>query len=87
MEAISRNVSEIELSDRQALEHVLGVTLRDSQWVVIQVLDQNTPLNPVATAPSASLPPWCNVYEGLSGEEIDAIESAIFRSSRGRSLG
>lgn len=33
---------------------------------------------------ATSLPEWCNVYEGLTDEEIDEIERFIVRDSRTR---
>ena len=38
MEAIIRNVRDIETSERQVLEHVLGQRLRENQQVIIQVV-------------------------------------------------
>jgi hypothetical protein len=32
------------------------------------------------------LPDWCNVYEGLTADEIDEIEKSIVRSTTSRSF-
>lgn len=78
MEEITRNVTEIEPADRQALEHVLGRPLHDHQTVVVRVVSPHVPEGPQTNGDQATLddelPEWCNVYEGLSDDEIAAIE-------------
>lgn len=37
--------------------------------------------------PISKLPEWCNVYEGMTDEEIDDIESAIVRDPGTRNSG
>lgn len=44
-------------------------------------------LRQTATASMVKLPDWCNVYEGLTDEEIDDIESAIVRDPGTRRFG
>jgi hypothetical protein len=81
MESVTRNVRDIEGEDRRALEHVLGRHLSDNDQVIIQVVPPGgataTGTQMVDSAPSDQLPDWCNVYEGLSEEEIDDLESII----------
>ena len=80
MEAIIRNVREIEPDERRVLEHVLGRTLKDNQQVIIQVVSldavngQGQPM-----VASERLPDWCNVYEGLSDDQIGEIEEVILQ--------
>jgi len=84
-----RKVSEIEPQDREALEHVLGTRLLDDQQIVIRVLDNSVGHNAGETkepTPPRSLPAWCNVYKGLSDDEIADAESAIVRSSDSRAF-
>jgi hypothetical protein len=74
MNAIIRNVTEIDNHDRQALEHILGQPLEENQRIVIQVETAPSPSenwNPN----QAQLPEWCNVFEGLTDAEIAEIES------------
>lgn len=40
--------------------------------------------HPAEPAWSERLPEWCNVYEGLTDEEIDEIERFIVRDPRTR---
>ena len=87
MEKIIRNVRDIDAADREALEHVVGRQLRENQQVIINVvsLDVAAPV-PGAAAPAGTLPDWCNVYDGLTDEEIDEIEKSIVRSPGSRSF-
>ena len=87
MDSVTRNVADIDAADRQALEHVIGRSLSTSQQVVINVVDI-----PAASAVSEKQPPttptrlpdWCNVYEGLTDDEVADIEASIIRSPGGR---
>lgn len=87
MESIIRNVADIEADDRRSLEHVVGRHLEDNQQVIIQVktVGHTEPIEN-STQPSAgALPDWCNVYEGLSDDEIAEVEAAALdRSSWNR---
>jgi hypothetical protein len=85
MDTVVRNVDEINAHDRQALEHVLGRALRENQQLVIRVVNLQ-PQPEVVKAPGPprangrpALPDWCNVYEGLSDEEIADIEKTILQ--------
>lgn len=82
MEQIVRNVRDIAAGDRPALEHVIGQRLRENQQVIIQVMtvDQSARDETVGQTPSpatAGLPEWCNVYDGLSDQQIEEIEAVI----------
>ena len=79
MSTIVRNVRDIEASDRVALEHVVGAELREDQQVIIQVVETVSP-NGEAPAAEGLLPDWCNVYEGLTDEEVDRIQKSIVRT-------
>jgi hypothetical protein len=75
METVIRNVGDIDSHDRQALEHVLGKTLRTNQQLVITIVNlQERPEVSAEGVPqdrngAAVLPEWCNVYAGMSDEE------------------
>ena len=83
METIIRNVGDIDSQDRQALEHVLGQPLRANQQLVIRIINRQVqPDGPAETTTqdrngAAVLPEWCNVYAGLSDEEIADLEKTI----------
>lgn len=82
MESITLDVKDIQHSDRKALEHVLGKQLCENQRVIINVVNlQLAPDDSGETADdsahAAALPEWCNVYAGLSDEEIASIEQTV----------
>ena len=78
MENIVRNVKDIETADRRALEHVIGLHLAENQQLVIHVVnvDVSSP-RPAAGPSTVALPEWCNVYEGLSDQEVSALEEVV----------
>ena len=78
MESITRNVADINSTDRQALEHVVGRQLRENQQVVIHIvnMDVERPKGN-GTPPAGKLPEWCNVYEGLSDDEVAELEQVV----------
>jgi len=76
---IVRDVRDIAGSDRSALEHALGETLRDDQRLVVQVVtlsESPSAEQPVVAADAAysQLPEWCDVFAGLSEAEISDVE-------------
>jgi hypothetical protein len=85
METIVRQVRDIDSNERHMLERVIGHELEDNQRVVIQVV---TPVNQPpdgaethAESQPEKLPEWCNVYEGLTDEQIEDIERVILDRS------
>ncbi len=83
METIIRNVRDIETDELRVLEHVIGQQLRENQKVIIQVVTLgNTPAEEpqeqAASQPGA-LPEWCDVYDGLTGEQIADVEEVILQ--------
>jgi hypothetical protein len=75
MPTVVRNVSDLSPEDRSMLERLVGQTLDDDASIEIAIR-----LKPSAVAIPAVLPEWCNVYEGLTEAEIDALACAICRS-------
>jgi len=72
----------IEPGERRVLEHVIGPQPKDHQQVIIQVVTLgNQPAEEVAASGMGKLPEWCNVYEGLSDEQIAAVEDVILQRS------
>jgi len=76
MENIVRDVRDIDVGDRLAIEHVVGRSLRDNQRLIIQLVDVEIPTRefPTNAGRSSTLPEWCNVYKGLSQDEIADVE-------------
>jgi hypothetical protein len=84
METITRDVKDITSPTRRAIEDFLGHPLQDHERIVIQVVGQEVGKK---AQTSAGLPGWCNVFAGLSEEEIDAIEKiALTRATMARPL-
>jgi hypothetical protein len=80
MDAITRNVRDIDRADRDALEHMIGKSLNEDEQVVIRVVSVASLPPSEANEPNAAavrVPEWWNVYEGLSDEEIDRLDQAI----------
>lgn len=78
METIIRNVRDLRDDDRSAAEHLVGHSLRENQRLVIQVASVDlTADHPSNGNRTGQLPAWCNVYDGLSDEEIADLETTI----------
>lgn len=78
MEQIVRNVRDIAADDRPALEHVVGQALRENQRLIIQITDVDVrPESPADAGRQQTLADWTKVYEGLSDEQIEAIDKII----------
>jgi hypothetical protein len=79
MERIERNVRDIDQLDRHVLEHVVGQALRDNQRLIIQIaefdLARETP--PTNAEQPQTLADWTTVYEGLSDEQVEAVDETI----------
>ncbi|HEV3345330.1 MAG TPA: hypothetical protein VG125_33440 [Pirellulales bacterium] len=85
METLVRNVRDLDQSDRSALERVVGHQLRESQRLVIQVINAGVE-EPAARTADDELPAWSDVYEGLSDSEIDELDAAIVRTHSSRDV-
>lgn len=87
METVVRHVRDLDHQDRSALERVVGHTLGESQQLVIQVtgdLPNQSPNGESVT--TGQLPGWCHIYEGLTEQEIDELDSSIIRLPGGRDV-
>lgn len=85
METLVRNVRDLDQSDRSALERVVGHQLRESQRLVIQVMNAGDE-EPAARSADGELPAWSDVYKGLSDSEIDDLDAAIVRTHSSRDV-
>ena len=86
METVIRHVRDLGASERSALEQLVGHTLHENQQLVIQVMTFNVPAAGAPRPAGATLPDWCKVFEGLTDEEIAAVESvALQRANLTRS--
>ncbi|MEA1952665.1 MAG: hypothetical protein U9N87_14890 [Planctomycetota bacterium] len=87
MESITRNVREIASDERRVYEAAVGHALQENQQVVIQVVTlpeshSQDPSGKSAKSTSeatAKLPDWCNVYDGLTDDEIAEVEQVVLK--------
>jgi hypothetical protein len=71
--SLNIDVATLDATHRRALEEVLGQQLRANQRLVISVMDVALPQT--ASAQTAqTLESWTAVYDGLSDDEIEAID-------------
>lgn len=87
METITRHVGEMQANERSAAELLMGHSLRGHEQLILQVLGLNGIELSKDSRPAQSLPDWCNIYNGLTDEEIDNIDKSIVRCNLSRSLG
>ncbi len=67
------DVAALDDQHRRAIEEVMGRQLAVNQRLIISVIDVAVPQS-AASRPAQSLEDWTNVYEGLSDQEIEAID-------------
>lgn len=79
METITRHVGEMKANERSAAELLLGHRLRDNEQIVIQIMSHQASEPTCDSQPAQLLPDWCNIYSGLTDEEIDNIDKSIVR--------
>ena len=80
METITRDVGEMQTQERSAAELLVGHALREHERVIVHVLSLDADEAVAEDSQSAAtLPDWCNVYAGMTDQEIDIVEKAIIR--------
>jgi hypothetical protein len=80
METVVKNVRDLDQADRSALERFVGYQLRETQQVIVNVV--NLDLGPAVPASPdakgvAEVPDWWKIYDGLSDKEVDELDQAI----------
>ncbi|MEI7700218.1 MAG: hypothetical protein WCK86_10500 [Planctomycetia bacterium] len=87
METITRQVGELQDNERSAAELLVGHRLRGNERLILQVLHPEVMQPSVEDSqPAQTLPDWRNVYEGLSGEEVENLHRSITRCNLTRSF-
>jgi hypothetical protein len=80
------DVATLDAPHRRALEEVIGRELAPSQRLIISVMDVAAPAGSTLT-PAQTLEDWTGVYDGLSDDEIEAVdEVAKTRANLTRNL-
>ena len=78
METFVHNVRDLNSTERSAVEQLVGHALRENQQLVIQVVSLEVGTKePGLGVGEDQLPDWCNVYEGLTDDQIAELEKAI----------
>ena len=78
METVTRNVRDLGENERSAAERLVGHGLRENQQLIIQVVSVDLGAQaPAGDDTGDELPSWCNVYEGLSDEQIADLEAWV----------
>jgi hypothetical protein len=67
------DVSALDTPHRRALEEVIGQELAANQQLLINVVELELPRSG-AIRPAQSLEDWMHVYDGLSEEQIEAVD-------------
>ena len=83
METVTRDVRELGALERSAAEQLVGHSLSDQHRLVIQVIGISPGADPLQ-AVADELPSWCNVYEGLTDDQVAEIEKSIVRCNLSR---
>jgi hypothetical protein len=78
METVTRNVRDLDQSERSVLERVVGHQLRETQQIIVNVV--NIDLARASSTIDDSLsdvPDSWKIYDGLSDAEIDTLDGEI----------
>ncbi len=85
METVTHFVSELGSVERSAMERLLGHRLSDEQQIIIHVKEADIEEKSKKRLPN-SLPDWCNVFKGMTDEEIDEVDRSIVRDYSSRTI-
>lgn len=65
----------LDFPHRRALEEVLGQELQSNQQVLISIINLQSAVND--ERPAQTLDDWTGIYDGLSDDEIEAVDATI----------
>jgi hypothetical protein len=68
------DVMTLDATHRRALEDVIGVQLQANQRLIIGVTEIDESASEGTPRRTQTVQEWTNVYEGLSDEQIEAID-------------
>ena len=69
------DVATLDFPHRRAHEEVIGQELQSNQQVLISVINLQTAVHD--DRPAQTLDDWTGIYEGLSDDEIEAVDATI----------
>ena len=70
------DVATLDVPHRRALEEVIGQQLLANQRLIISVTELEVPPN-TGRRPAQTLDDWTHVYDGLSDDEIEAVDEVV----------
>jgi hypothetical protein len=77
MDTITRDVRDLPEPERSSLERLVGHQLRDTQRIILQVINVTPPKSTVGAQDSAEVPSWWRIYDGLSDADVDRLDEAV----------
>ena len=81
METVSRNISDLGISERAAFESLLGHQLRENQRIIIQIVDLD--LHNDSVPKPSTITEWA-IFADLTDEEASDLQEAILARSPSR---
>jgi len=69
------NVATLDSPHRRALEEVLGQELQSNQQVLISIINLQSAVHD--DRPVQTLEDWTEIYDGLSEDEVEAVDATI----------
>ena len=82
METVTRDISDMDQNERSILERIVGHDLHDDQRLQIQIVKRKD--EPQKNGTITTLPAWCNIYDGLTPDEIEEVSRGIVRTTTSR---
>jgi hypothetical protein len=81
------DVTSLDMEHLRAIEDVIGARLQQNQRLLISVTESEVTPDTTSTRSVQSLSDWTCIYNGLTDEQIDAIDRDVkVRSDLTRSL-
>ena len=78
MDTITRDVRDLPKSERSALERLIGHELRETERVIVQIINVvSETTNEKQSAKADFVPQWWNIYDGLSDSQVDLLDKAV----------
>ena len=69
------NVATLDFPHRRALEEVIGQELQSNQQVLISIINLQAAVDD--DRPAQTLEDWTGIYDGLSDDEVEAVDATI----------
>lgn len=78
METVTRNVRDLDQNERFVMERVVGHQLRETQQIIVNVVNIDlAPASSIIRDSASDVPDSWKIYDGLSDAEIDTLDLEI----------